>query len=108
MRRLPVPQLEARAVYTSAADAFDDAELHARYLAAQTAILSEERCYASLARVGRLDQVRQSQTVNSTLSVADMKDLYKKGMSSASGPARPFYDSLMSAAPHGTCPSMKS
>ena len=108
MRRLPVPQLNASDVYASAVCAFDDAFLRTRLEAALTAIVNEEAHYHCLARTGRLDLVQRSETVTADpvghLSVAEMKELYKKGMSSASGPARFFYDKLMGAAPHGTCP----
>lgn len=104
MRRLSVPRFNACEIYASASCAFADAGFHARLAAARTAIVDEEAHYSCLARAGRLDLVQHSETVNADLSVAEMRDLYKKGMSSAGGPARPFYDRLMNAAPHGTCP----
>ena len=104
MRQLPVPRIEACDVYTSAISALKGTNLYARFTAAQNVISDEETGYGHLAQVGRLDLIQQSCTVNADLSVAEMKDLYTKGMSSASGPARSFYDTLMTAAPHGTCP----
>jgi hypothetical protein len=104
MRRLPVPQVKACDVFASAIGAFHDSGLLARFTAAQAVIVSEETQYARLAQAGRLDLVQASASVNSDLSVDEMKELYRKGMSSASGPARPFYDKLVTAAPHGTCP----
>ena len=108
MRRLPVPQFNASDVYTCAIRAFDDASLRVRLQGALTVVLNEEAQYRCLAQSGRLDLVKRSETVTADpvghLSVAEMKELYKKGMSSASGSARSFYDKLMAEVPHETCP----
>jgi hypothetical protein len=104
MRRLPVPQLETYEVYDAAADAFEDNNLRARLIGAQNEIVMEERRYRDLAITGQLYLLQKSDTVVAGVSAAEMKELYKKGMSSAIGPARPFYDALMNGAPHGTCP----
>jgi len=105
MRRLPLPSMAVCDVYTAALIAFgNNADFHARLVSAQPEVLNEEASYKRLARAGRLDLVKQSKTVNMNLSVADMKDFYKYGMSSFNGPARIYYDQLKNAAPHGTCP----
>ena len=104
MRRLPIPQFDVREIYGSVIRGFGDGSFCDRLVAAQTSIVDAEACYNSLAQAGQLHSIQQSKTVNDDLTVAEMKDLYKSTMSAANGPARSFYDKIMDAAPHGTCP----
>jgi 5-methylcytosine-specific restriction endonuclease McrA len=104
MRRLPIPHIAVGDIYMSVVGVFDEPNLCARLVAARATIVNEEERYNHLARAGQLDQILQSESVNANLSVAEMKELYTKGMTSRNGPARSVYDQLINAGPHGTCP----
>jgi hypothetical protein len=104
VRRLPKPTVSAHSSFTTCSSTASPDELKQRLLKVTPTIVASAEQYEVLANLRCLHLAGRRDSIDGLVSLTEMKDLYKRSMSSRTGIARDIYDELVSSVPYRICP----
>jgi hypothetical protein len=103
MLKIPKPIILAESIVDSCIGGIDNPELKARFEAAKLTLVATNTNFNILAECSSLHQIPRVQAIGNVTS-KEMQTLYETQMSSASGAARDYYNSLRGSSPLQKCP----
>lgn len=104
MMSLPVPTLDAVAVYEKARDRFADFAYKKRLVDGQATVLALGSDYISKGTSGQLHLIVADGAVPPHIWEGDMKRLYSEGLLRKNSDARTYYEKLRLSSPFRVCP----
>lgn len=104
MRRLPKPTISTHTAFTTCSSGSPSEDLRSRLAAITPEVVARAERYEALATLRCLNLIERRESIEGQVSLTEMKDLYKRSLSSRAGVARDIYDELVSSVPYRTCP----
>lgn len=104
MRTLAKPDFDARVTFELCAENVDDHELRDRLKSVADDIVAAEETYEDHGKQSTLYTIPESDSVGGKVTLAEMRELYKRTFSRLNKPARVIYDKIKGAAKHSICP----
>jgi hypothetical protein len=104
VRKLSKPTTAPLALYSTCVSGVKDPAQQARLTGISSDIDNAASLYELSASAACLYSVTPATLVGGTVTVKEMKDLYKEAMSSANGVARDVYSQILNATPNNICP----